>query len=221
MPCTDRYSEAWRFAAFFCVEAIVSNVDDSGGAANAFLTDSQVDFVQLGVQASVGMVLYNTTQNTNGQVTAVTAHTITATGVTWDDGDAYIIVAIDAQQRATIELNLNLAATMIHAARAQSGGCDCTLASWADDYLAHLNVVIAAAFYSCTCGRPSISALSDETRTAYREWAQEQLNAIRDVRIELCDGETGSETPVLGWAEQGTTEFARAQIILNDLLRNS
>jgi len=221
MACTGRYSEAWQFAAEFCIEAIVSNVDDSGGAANLFLTDSQVNFVELGVRANVGMVLYNTTQATNGQVTAVTAHTLTATGVTWDDGDAYVIVAIDVQQRSTIERYLNLAATDIHAARAASGGCDCTLASWAADYLAHLNIVMAAAFYSCTCGRPAVSALSDETRTAYREWAQAQMDAIRDMRIELCDGETGSEFPVIGWAEQGVTEFAKAQIVLNDILRNS
>ena len=221
MACSGRYAEAWRFAADLCVEAILSNVDNSGGAGNLFLTDNQVDFTLKGVQANVGMVLYNTTQGTSGQVTAVTGHTLTATGVTWDDGDSYLIVAIDVQQRSTIEHYLNLAAGHIHAARAASGGCDCTLANWAADYLAHLNVVMAAAFYSCDCGRPSISALSDDTRNSYREWAQEQLDAIRDVRIELCAGETGSETPVIGWAEQGTTEFAKAQIVLNDMLRNS
>jgi len=221
MACTDRYAEAWQFAAFFCVEALISNVDDSGGAANAFLTDSQVDFTLLGVQANVGMVLYNTTQGTSGQITAVTVHTVTAAGVTWDDGDAYRLVAIDAQQRSTIEHYLNLAATDIHAARAASGGCDCTLSAWAADYLSQLNVVMAAAFYSCTCGRPSISALSDETRTAYREWAQVQMDHIRTQHIELCDGATGADFPVVGWAEQGWNEFARTRIILNDILRNS
>ncbi len=220
MACSERYAEAWEFAAWFCVEAVISNVDDSGGAGNLFLTDSQVNFSELGIQANVGMVLYNVTQGTSGQVTAVALHTLTAAGVTWDDGDAYLIVAIDAQQRSTIERNLNLAATNINAARAASNGCGCTLASWAADYLSHLNVVMAAAFYSCTCGRPSISALSDDTRNSYREWAQAQIDAIRTQHIELCDGETGADFPVVGWAEQGWNEFARTRIVLNDILRN-
>ena len=221
MPCSGRYAEAWQFASWFCVEALLSNVDDSGGAGNLFLTDSQVNFLEGGVQANVGMILYNTTQGTHGQVTAVTIHTVTATGVTWDDGDAYRIVALEAQQRASIEANLNIAATQIHAALAASGACDCTFAAWANDWLAFLNCVIAAAFYSCTCGRPAVAAMSDDTRNSYREWAQAQLEALRDGRFEVCDGETGSEYPFLGWAEQGTTAFARARIVLNDILRNS
>lgn len=220
MPCTGRYSEAWRFASYFCVEALLSNFDNSGGAANVFLTDTQVNFLEAGVRPNAGMILENTTQNTSGQVTAVTITTVTATGVTWDDGDAYRIVALDAQQRGSVEANLNLAATNIHAALAASGACDCTFAAWADDWLAHLNIVIAAAFYSCTCGRPSISALSDETRTSYREWAQAQLDALRDGRFEVCDGATGSEFAITGWAEQGLTEAARARIIIRDILRN-
>lgn len=185
-----------------------------------FLTDTQVDFLRAGVQPNVGMVITNTTQNTSGQVTAVTITTVTATGVTWDDGDAYRIVALDAAQRALIEQNLNVAVTHIHAALAASGACDCTFAAWANDWLAFLNSVIAASFYSCTCGRPSISALSDETRNEYRTWAQGQLDALRDGRFEVCAGETGSEFAITGWAEQGLTEAARARIIARDILRN-
>ncbi|MGD8499008.1 MAG: hypothetical protein PVJ86_00080 [Phycisphaerales bacterium] len=141
-----------------------------------------------------------------------------------DAGDfaAFFCVEVDNnQQEATINNYLMIAATDIHAARAQSGGCDCTLANWAGEYLKFLNIIIAASFYSCPCGRPGTSLMSDDTRHSYREWAQGQIDAIRDVRIELCAGETGSETPVLGWAEQGTTEFAKARIVLNDILRNS
>jgi hypothetical protein len=141
-----------------------------------------------------------------------------------DAGDfaAFFCVTIDDdRQEATINNYLTIAAASIHAARAQSGGCGCTLASWAGDYLKLLNIVMAAAFYSCPCGRPGTSLMSDDTRAGYREWAQAQMDAIRDMRIELCDGETGSEFPVVGWAEQGVTEFARAQIVLNSILRNS
>ena len=91
MPCTDKYAAAWHFASFFCVGSVRTGTDDSGGSANAALSDSTADFDD--IQAGVGMVLYNTTQGTNGPVTARTPTTLTATGVTWDDGDAYRIVA--------------------------------------------------------------------------------------------------------------------------------
>ena len=222
MPCTGRYAEAWQFAAFFCVEALVTGVDNSGGAANLFLTDTQVtDFRTLGVTANAGMVLYNTTQNTSGSVTAVTATTVTATGVTWNDGDVYRIVAIDARQRGEIEHNLNMAAGDIHVALSSAGACSCTFATWSENYLSRLNIVIAAAFYSCTCGRPATQAMSDDTRARYQEWAQLQLDMIADGRREMCAGETGSDYPYVGYAEQGWTEAAQVQIIANDILRNS
>jgi hypothetical protein len=221
VACSGRYAEAWQFAGYFCVQALLLGVDNSGGAGNVFLTDSQIDFTEKGVYANEGMILYNITQGTNGPVTAVEPHKLTATGVTWDDGDSYRIAALNASQRAAIENNLDMAATDIHVARMASGGCDCTLSSGALGYLARLNCVIAAAFYSCSCGRPTTSALSDDTRNAYRTWAQEQIDAIRSTKIELCEGETGSEFPVTGWAEQATTEFAARDIISGDWLRNA
>jgi hypothetical protein len=221
VACSSRYAEAWQFAGYFCVQALLLGVDNSGGAGNAFLTDTQIDFTEKGVYANEGMTLYNVTQGTNGPVTNVTPNRLTATGVTWNDGDSYRIAALNASQRAAIEHNLDLASSDIHAARAASGGCDCNLASWAADYLARLNCVIAAAFYSCSCGRPAVNAMSDDTRNAYRIWAQEQVDAIRSTKIELCDGETGSEFPVTGSAQQATTEFAARDIISGDWLRNN
>jgi hypothetical protein len=47
-----------------------------------------------------------------------------------------------------------------------------------------------------------------------------QLDNIRQSKLELCTGETGSEYPALGIAEHSTTEFEAAQIIYNDILRN-
>jgi hypothetical protein len=221
MSCNGAYAEAWEFASWFCKGALLERVDDSGGAGNAALADSQVDFLRLGVQANVGMVLYNVTQGTNGPVTAVTTHSVTATGVTWDDGDEYRIVTLDAQQIAAIERNLSIAATDIHAALAASGACDCTLSSWGSQFLAKINIIDAAAFYSCTCGQPAAAALSDETRRRYQEWVQTQLNLIRTMKLELCDGETGADFPVTGWAQQGLTEFNKAQIIVDDIVKNS
>ena len=215
MACTGRYAESWQFASFFCTGVILSNVDDSGGAANAFLTDSTVDFLAAAnrVEAGVGMILYNTTAGTNGPVTAVTNHTITATGVTWDDGDGYRIVLIDAIERSTIELYLDIAASDIHAALAASGACDCTLASWANGFLQKLNIIDAASYYQCRCGQPS---MTDELRGRYLDWCSTQLEAIRSGALELCDGATGSDFPAVGWAQQGWTAWSTAEIIYNE-----
>ena len=114
---------------------------------------------------------------------------------------------------------LELAAANINAARAAQGACDCTLASWATRYLIDLNCVIALVTFNCQC--TTVRALSAEDRATWAEWARDQLVQIRSGQIELCDGETGSEFPYTSWADQGTTEFARTQIIANDVLRNS
>jgi hypothetical protein len=214
VACTGRFAEAWQFASFFCTGVILSNVDDSGGAANAFLTDSTVNFLAPAnqVEAGVGMVLYNTTSGTSGPVTAVTAHTITATGVTWDDGDGYRIVLIDAIERSTIEHYLNIAASDLHVAMAQSGMCDCTLASWATGYLQKLNIIDAAAYYQCRCGQPS---MTNELRGRYLDWCNQQLQAIREGKLELCDSATGADFPAIGWASQSWTDWSAAEIIFD------
>jgi hypothetical protein len=192
-------------------------VDDGGGAAVAFLSDSQADFVTSGVRANAGMILYNLTTSLNGPVTAVTTTTITATGVTWTNGDFYRIVTIDAQEIATIELYLDIAASDIHAAMAGSGMCDCTLANWATAYLEKLNIIDAASYYQCPCGQPH---MTDEMRQSYLRWCSDQLALIRTGQTELCHGATGSDFPAVGWAEQGLTEFATAEIIANYAARN-
>ena len=217
MACTGRYAEAWEFASFWCVGPILTGVDNSGGAGNAFLTDTWVDFTTMGAVANQGMYLYNTTQATHGQITAVTASTLTATGVLWDDGDAYRTVFITAAERSAIEHYLNVAAGDIHAARAAAAACDCVLAGWAADYLSKLNIIDAAAYHTCKCGKP---ALSEDERMNILRWADEQLGLIRTGNIELCHGETGADFPAIGWAEQSLTDFATAQIIVNYQRRN-
>lgn len=214
MACTGRFADAWQFSAFFCTGVILSNVDNSGGAGNAFLTDTTVgSFINHGVEANVGMILYNTTAGTNGPVTAVTATTLTATGVTWNNGDGYRIVLINALERSTVEHYLNIAASDVHAAMAQAGMCDCNLASWAHGFLEKLNIIDAASYYQCKCGQPS---MTDELRGRYLDWCSTQLEAIRTGKLDLCDGATGSEFPALGWAQQGWTDWATAEIIYNE-----
>lgn len=60
-----------------------------GSDAAASLQDRDGYFRKMGIQ--VGLDCHNTTQGTNGAITAVTHETITATGVTWDNGDEYEI----------------------------------------------------------------------------------------------------------------------------------
>ena len=125
----------------------------------------------------------------------------------------------DEDSESEINRLLELAAANINAARAATGGCDCTLASWARVYLIDLNCIIALVTFNCACS--TIRALSAADRAVWAEWANTALAQIRTGQIELCDGETGSEYPYTSWADQGSTEFARTRIIVNDVLRNS
>ncbi len=107
---------------------------------------------------------------------------------------------------------LEITASDIHAALAASGACDCTLASWATVFLKKLNIIDAAVLYVNSCIQ-----LTDEQRKMFLDWISTQLSNIRNGTLELCSGETGSEYPAIGWAEQSVTEFAAAQIVLNDM----
>ena len=117
---------------------------------------------------------------------------------------------LSAEEQATIEVYLDLTASDIHAAMAQSGMCDCTLASWAANYLNKLNVIEAAAFYQCPCANPK---LTDEMRMKLIDWATFQLDNIRTMTVDLCAGATGSDFPAIGIAQMGVTEMTAARII--------
>lgn len=70
-----------------------TNKDDSpqaigshGGAdAAAVLYDADANFLLV----LIGVTCYNTTQETDGLVTATTRNTLTVAGITWDNGDEY------------------------------------------------------------------------------------------------------------------------------------
>jgi hypothetical protein len=124
----------------------------------------------------------------------------------------------DGEASAAINTVLEIAASVINSAIAATGACSCTFASWVDKYLKMLNILVAASFHQCPCAKPRFS---DDLRATYLEYANAQLELIRTGKIELCEGETGSEYPYCATAELGTTEFAQIQIILNDILRNS
>jgi len=220
MPCAGAFADAYDFATFWCLAGLDTGVDDSGGAGNAFLTDSTSNFVQMGVQPA--MIVHNVSDGSGGFVTVVAAHvlTTTLTGGTnnlWDDGDIYRIVGVDANDQAQIETYLQIAASDIHAAMAATGACDCSLAAWATEYLRKLNVIDAAVIHACPCGRAQIS---DDMKGTWLEWLDRQFELLRTGAIDVCDGATGADFPAIGWAQQSVTEFAAARIILDDMIAN-
>lgn len=219
MPCTGRYADAWEFVAFWFTGVVWTGGAKLAGVGNANLNDTQVNFRERGVIANTGQTLWNLTQGTNGPiVTLVDNNTIAATGVIWDLNDIYRISLVTTIEEGQIELALDKAASDIHAALAANAQCDCTWASWAANLASKLNIIDAASYYQGKCGMPKFT---NEQRSGYLRWMSEQLNMIMLGRIDVCAGATGSDFPVVGWAEQGTTEFARAQIIWNDIERNA
>lgn len=209
----------WQYAAFWCKASIRYGVDSGGAVApgNAYLTDASADFEALGVEANVGQVLYNLTRNTSGIITDVTPTTITATGVLWVNGDRYRVVTLDANEASAIQLYLDITAPDVYAAIAASGACDCSWTTWGEALVVKLNVIEAGVFHTCQCANPK---LTDEQRSAYMEFVNEQLQKIIDGEIDICGG-TGSQFPALDWAEPASTDFAASKIIVNDIMRNS
>jgi len=121
-----------------------------------------------------------------------------------------------AAETAMIETMLDAASADIYAAMSASGQCDCTLAGWAANYVMKLGVIEAAVIHNCPCGR----ALTDTAqRQMWLDWVTNELANIRMGKIELCQGETGSEFPALGWAEQTVTIANAARIIHNRINR--
>jgi len=220
MTCSDSSIAApWEYAAFWCKASIRYGVDAGGAVApgNAFLTDAGANFEALGVEPNVGMILYNLTRNTSGVITAVTQTTITATGVLWVNGDRYRVVTMNADDASMIQLYLDITAPDVYAALASAGLCDCTWTTWGTALVKKLNIIEAGVFHTCPCAQPK---LSDDQRSAYMEFVNEQLQKIIDGEIDICGG-TGSNFPALDWAEVASTEHAAANIIVNDMMRNS
>lgn len=212
MACTGTYATPDAYASFWCSAGVLTGYDDSGGAGNASLSDSGAEFLNFNV--AVDMVVYNQTESTSGPITAVTQTTITATGVTWSDGDQWWLVPLTIHERATIETFLDTTANDIHAVVDSVGACDCSLAAWAEAFLGKLNIVEAGAFHRCPCARP---ALTETDRANLLAWSDRQLDLIRMGKIELCDGHTGSDYPSVGWAPRSLTAWTAAEIIANDI----
>jgi hypothetical protein len=122
----------------------------------------------------------------------------------------------DEQMRA--EVALDLTATYIDMARAASGADSCTLSAGAQAALAMLNCQLAAIYYDCPCAGKFF--MSDTIRQAWMTGAQGLLDAIRDGRYEVCQGETGSEHAAIGWAEVAWDDARAAEIYDNAAKRS-
>ena len=130
--------------------------------------------------------------------------------------DFWCLESTSDEEDEVISNFIDIASSDLDAALAQSGQWDCTKAAWAGQFLAKLNIIDAAIYHRCPCGRPNIT---DELRQAYLTWMSEQLTSIRKGELDLCAGATGSDWPAIGWSEQTWTDFNTAQIIYNAGLR--
>ena len=123
-----------------------------------------------------------------------------------------------AEERDAIDAVLDIAISDIHAVLASVGACDCTLASWAEQYLKKLHIVDSITYYIKMCGQPHVT---EAMREMYLNWMSTQLTNIATGVIDVCDGATGVNFPAMGSAQQSVTDFNAAEIIIRDTMRNS
>ena len=111
---------------------------------------------------------------------------------------------------------LDLTAGNIHAVLAQNGGCDCTLASWATNYLAKLNVIEAVLLKQCGCGG---QPLTDDEKKSLFEMLQAEYDRIIKGEIDVCQNATGVNYPAVDIIQQALTPWSAGQIVINRLRR--
>ena len=132
-----------------------------------------------------------------------------------NDFGTYFCIEIEQEHEARTNRLLQMASSNINVALQAVGACDCDYSDFAIEYLKNLNIVLTAVLYDCPCS-PNLTV---EEKRLYLEWATDNIAQIREGKLEMCDGYTGSEYPAIGWAEQAHTEFAAEEIIVNRVLR--
>jgi len=215
MTCTGRWAEAIDFATTFCVEALLSGLDEGVGLAHASITTSVWSWVQQGMQ--VGSPVLNVTSGVYGKVTNVSSNILLVSGVTFDNGDSYIVLPLSANEVATIEHFLNISAGAINVAIQAAGACDCTMTAASLEFLKDLNAMIAAVRHNCSCGN---AGLDTNMRVAMMQRVQDDLALIRTGEIELCEGYAGKNYPAWGDVERAFTPDGEAEIVYNRRRRN-
>ena len=126
--------------------------------------------------------------------------------------DFWCVEIQDTDEADQVENYLRRAAGTINMARQAQGACDCVLSTASTQYLEDLSIVLAVVYHKCPCARPNLTQAEVQM---YLDQASQELRMIRTGELELCQGETGSDFPAIGWAEQSLTDFATANIIVN------
>lgn len=220
MSCTGRYAEAYDWGIMFGCAVLYVGFDDSGGAANAFVTDTGVNFTNVGSfdpVPQVGWAIKNATTGTYGKITSLAANVLGTTN-TWSDGDEYRIMVLSLVEIAQIEESLDVAAGDVHDARNAANGCACTLSSSGAYIARKLNLIDAAVLQNCPCVR---TEMTDDMRRAWLLWLQDEFQSIADGSRELCQGETGALFPAVGQIARQLTEWDEVVIRDNAYLRGS
>jgi hypothetical protein len=119
---------------------------------------------------------------------------------------------LTGQERLSIERSLTMAAGMINMAISTQGAQDCAFSEAAEQSLQMINFIMAAVTFNCRCASPN---LATDEKQMWLRWIDDQLAAIRDGRVELCDGETGTEYPSAGIAQQVHTVWQADQLRYN------
>ena len=108
--------------------------------------------------------------------------------------------------------SLQMASGDINMAIQSAGAQNCTFTDTAQRFLERMAYVGAALFYNCPCNN---ARLRDEQLVTYMDWLTTNLTAIREGELELCQGETGSNYPSMGFAQQNVTPWTENQIRQN------
>lgn len=217
MACQETWANAFSYAVFWSCSALDVGYDDSGGAGNAFVTDSTAQWL-LSPRIEVGAPIYNSTTGVYGVVTGVAGTVLQTSTARWSNGDEYQIANMSGAERATIETFLRIAASDINAALMATGACDCNFGDTAQIYLEKLNIVDALIWHHCPCGRPDVT---EAQRASYLDWIIGELANIRTGATELCTGYTGADWPAIATGEMAWTNWRAAEIIERTRRRNS
>ena len=215
MTCLAMWANAFEFSVMWACQSLIVGYDNSGGAGNAFVTDTTAQWT-LSPRVNVGAPIYNSTEGAFGIVTGVAPTVLQTSTATWTNGDEYQIANMTGAERVTIENFLRIAASDINAALRATGACDCSLAADALVYLAKLNIIDAAIWHNCPCGRPD---LSEEQRRSFLDWINRELDNLRTGAIDLCSGYTGREWPAIATAEMAWTDWRAAEIMIDTIRR--
>ena len=123
---------------------------------------------------------------------------------------------LTVDQIRMIESTLRRAAGVINMAVLAQGAGECPFSDSAEQMLRQIGYVMAAVAYNCRCGSPNLDTAEKQM---WLNWVSDQLALIREGKIELCAGETGTEFPDVGVAEVGWTVFQVSHIRDNETAR--